>query len=89
MRFCTAFPTSFNQCSTTYAASVILGSGLTGILGDSVNSQNAETQDSLGFGRLPKLTILQGSDGKSSGYSNTRRERETQEVHAFQLPVRL
>ena len=34
---------SFNQCSTTYAASVILGSGLTGILTDSVNSQNAET----------------------------------------------
>ena len=44
---------------------MILGSGLTGILGDSVNSQNAETQDSLGFGRLPKLTILQGSDGNT------------------------
>lgn len=28
------FPTSLNQCSTTYAAPVILGVGLTGIVGD-------------------------------------------------------
>ena len=41
-----AFHTSFNQCSTTYAASVILGSGLTGILevegGSSLEPQEQE-----------------------------------------------
>ena len=48
-----AFPTNFNQCSTTYAASVILGSGLTGILTDSANSRNAETGGFIGFRPLP------------------------------------
>ena len=41
------------QCSalepTLQPASVILGSGLTGILTDSANYQNAEIQDSSGF----------------------------------------
>ena len=36
-----------------YAASVILGSGLTGILTDSVNSQNAETRGFIGFRPMP------------------------------------
>ena len=50
---CIAFHTNFNQCSTIYAASVILGSGLTGILTDSAHSQNAETGGFIGSRPIP------------------------------------